>query len=45
MENKILEATVKATGAKVKVYRLTAGGWGLYIDGGKTTFADAELSF
>lgn len=44
MDENIITATVKATGRVVKVYRLKTGGWGLYEDGGKTTFKDSELT-
>lgn len=45
MKNEIREAIVKATGEKVKVYRLETGGWGNYQDGGKTIYQDHELTF
>lgn len=45
MSNPIITATVKATGVKIKVYKLKSGGWANYEDGGKTVYQDHELIF
>lgn len=44
MANPILTATVKATGQKVQVYKLTKGGYANYIDP-KISYKDDELQF
>lgn len=44
MNNPTIEAIVKSTGQKVKVYKLHSGGYGLYEDGGKTTYTKEQLT-
>ncbi len=44
MENKLLNATVKATGNKVQVYKLKKGGYAEYPNCTKE-YKDDELNF
>lgn len=39
----VIIVIIIATGNRTMVYRLKSGGWGLYIDGGRTTFTDEEI--
>lgn len=41
--DKTRRAVLLSTGNRIIVYPLKSGGWGLYIDGGKTTFKDEEI--